>query len=48
MKISTSILTWFDIAKRDLPFRKNKTPYNVWVSEIMLQANESRNGHSLL
>tara|TARA_Y100001970_G_C14217463_1_gene850547 strand:- start:1520 stop:2572 length:1053 start_codon:yes stop_codon:yes gene_type:complete len=37
MKVSTSILTWFDIVKRDLPFRKNKNPYNVWVSEIMLQ-----------
>ena len=37
MNVSTSILTWFDIAKRDLSFRKNKNPYNVWVSEIMLQ-----------
>ena len=37
MKISRSILTWFDISKRDLPFRKNKDPYNIWVSEIMLQ-----------
>ena len=37
MKISTSILNWFDIVKRDLPFRKNKNPYNIWVSEIMLQ-----------
>ena len=37
MNISTSILTWFDIAKRDLPFRNNKNPYNIWVSEIMLQ-----------
>ncbi len=37
MKVSTSILSWFDIDKRDLPFRKNKNPYKVWVSEIMLQ-----------
>ena len=37
MKVSISILNWFDIAKRDLPFRKNKNPYNTWVSEIMLQ-----------
>ena len=37
MKVSTSILNWFDKTKRDLPFRKNKNPYNVWVSEIMLQ-----------
>ena len=37
MKVSISILNWFDKTKRDLPFRKNKNPYNVWVSEIMLQ-----------
>ena len=37
MRVSTSILNWFDKTKRDLPFRKNKNPYNVWVSEIMLQ-----------
>jgi len=37
MKVSISILAWFDISKRDLPFRKNKNPYNIWVSEIMLQ-----------
>ena len=37
MRVSTSILNWFDKTKRDLPFRKNKNPYNVWISEIMLQ-----------
>ena len=28
---------WYGRAKRDLPWRKNATPYRVWVSEIMLQ-----------
>ncbi|TGK00629.1 A/G-specific adenine glycosylase [Leptospira semungkisensis] len=28
---------WFVREKRDLPFRKNRTPYSTWVSEIMLQ-----------
>ncbi|PJZ73327.1 A/G-specific adenine glycosylase [Leptospira perolatii] len=28
---------WFYKEKRDLPFRKNRTPYSTWVSEIMLQ-----------
>ena len=28
---------WFDGAKRDLPWRRSRDPYRVWVSEIMLQ-----------
>ncbi len=37
MEISSSLLSWFDLHKRDLPFRKNRNPYRIWVSEIMLQ-----------
>ena len=28
---------WFDGAKRDLPWRRSRDPYRIWVSEIMLQ-----------
>lgn len=28
---------WFLREKRDLPFRRNRTPYSTWVSEVMLQ-----------
>jgi len=28
---------WFEDEKRDLPWRKNHSPYRVWVSEVMLQ-----------
>ena len=28
---------WFDRNARDLPWRENRDPYRVWVSEIMLQ-----------
>ncbi|HIY04423.1 MAG TPA: A/G-specific adenine glycosylase [Candidatus Anaerotignum merdipullorum] len=28
---------WYRIYKRDLPWRKTKNPYHIWVSEIMLQ-----------
>ena len=35
--IVTPLLTWFEENARDLPWRKNVTPYQVWVSEIMLQ-----------
>ncbi len=31
------LLPWYNENKRDLPWRKNPTPYRVWVSEIMLQ-----------
>ena len=28
---------WYEVNKRQLPWRENKEPYRVWVSEIMLQ-----------
>lgn len=31
------LLPWYDKKKRDLPWRKDKDPYHIWVSEIMLQ-----------
>lgn len=31
------LLAWYDSQKRDLPWRINRDPYRVWVSEIMLQ-----------
>jgi len=31
------LLGWFAGAKRDLDWRKNRDPYRVWISEIMLQ-----------
>ena len=32
-----SILSWYDENRRDLPWRQDKKPYHVWLSEIMLQ-----------
>lgn len=32
-----ALLTWYDENKRDLPWRRTKDPYAIWVSEIMLQ-----------
>ncbi len=31
------LLEWFEQNKRQLPWRQDKDPYHVWVSEIMLQ-----------
>lgn len=31
------LLAWYETAKRDLPWRRTRDPYRIWVSEIMLQ-----------
>ncbi|MBU9719867.1 MULTISPECIES: A/G-specific adenine glycosylase [Bacillaceae] len=31
------LLKWYDENKRDLPWRRERDPYKIWVSEIMLQ-----------
>ena len=31
------LLKWYEENKRDLPWRQDRDPYHVWVSEIMLQ-----------
>lgn len=35
-----TLLTWYDQNKRDLPWRRTKNPYAIWVSEIMLQQTQ--------
>ena len=36
-KLPGALLPWFQQNKRELPWRKDKDPYHIWVSEIMLQ-----------
>ena len=31
------LLPWYEKNRRDLPWRRDKEPYHIWVSEIMLQ-----------
>ena len=31
------LLSWYDRNRRDLPWRQDRDPYRVWLSEIMLQ-----------
>jgi A/G-specific adenine glycosylase len=38
--ISQRLLKWYDQVKRDLPWRENKDPYRIWLSEIMLQQTQ--------
>ena len=40
-EFSESLLDWFDQhGRKDLPWQIDKTPYRVWVSEIMLQQTQ--------
>ena len=36
-KLPAALLPWYEANKRDLPWRRDREPYHVWLSEIMLQ-----------
>ena len=36
-QIPPALLPWYEENRRDLPWRKDREPYHVWLSEIMLQ-----------
>jgi A/G-specific adenine glycosylase len=36
-RITEGLVRWFDAVARDLPWRRRRDPYAVWLSEIMLQ-----------
>jgi A/G-specific adenine glycosylase len=41
MKFSQHILSWYDLhGRKNLPWQQKRTPYRVWVSEIMLQQTQ--------
>ena len=35
--IRKRLLHWYDANRRDLPWRRDRHPYRVWLSEVMLQ-----------
>lgn len=35
--IRRRLLAWFDKHQRDLPWRRDRDPYRIWISEVMLQ-----------
>ncbi|WP_346773321.1 A/G-specific adenine glycosylase [Streptococcus tangpeifui] len=35
-----TLLDWYDREKRDLPWRRTKNPYYIWISETMLQQTQ--------
>ncbi|MFM9195634.1 MAG: A/G-specific adenine glycosylase [Planctomycetia bacterium] len=38
--VAGPLLAWYARARRDLPWRRSRDPYRVWVSEIMLQQTQ--------
>ena len=35
--VRDALLSWYDVHRRDLPWRRARDPYAIWVSEVMLQ-----------
>jgi len=44
MNFSSTLLRWYKKHKRDLPWRKTKDPYIIWLSEIILQQTRVNQG----
>ncbi len=36
-RLHESLLTWYARERRDLPWRRTRDPYSIWLSEVMLQ-----------
>jgi A/G-specific adenine glycosylase len=43
-RFASLLLDWYEENKRDLPWRKTKDPYKIWLSEIMLQQTRVSQG----
>ena len=39
-RVADALLAWFAASARDLPWRRTRDPYAIWVSEIMLQQTQ--------
>jgi A/G-specific adenine glycosylase len=36
-QLRSALVAWYDLHARDLPWRRTRDPYAIWVSEVMLQ-----------
>lgn len=45
LRISRLLTDWYEINKRDLPWRKTTDPYIIWISEIILQQTRVAQGY---
>lgn len=37
MSMAIELLVWYEKNRRDLPWRRSRDPYSIWISEVMLQ-----------
>lgn len=44
MHITKTLTNWYSIHKRDLPWRNTNNPYYIWLSEIILQQTQIKQG----
>ncbi|HFS67329.1 MAG TPA: A/G-specific adenine glycosylase, partial [Flavobacteriia bacterium] len=43
-KFSKTLLKWYTRNRRDFLWRETKEPYNIWLSEIILQQTKTEQG----
>ncbi|TYA52959.1 A/G-specific adenine glycosylase [Formosa maritima] len=46
MSVAKTLTSWYSINKRHLPWRETKDPYKIWLSEIILQQTQIKQGLS--
>lgn len=44
LEISKALIGWYNVHKRDLPWRNTTDPYIIWISEIILQQTRVNQG----
>lgn len=44
LNIGLKLLSWYEFSSRDLPWRKTKNPYHIWICEIILQQTQVKQG----
>ena len=43
-QFSDMLISWYEVNKRDLPWRETRDPYKIWLSEIILQQTRVNQG----
>lgn len=43
-RVSETLIAWYELNKRDLPWRHTDNPYLIWISEIILQQTRVNQG----
>lgn len=44
LHIGKKLIKWYDTNARQLPWRENRHPYNIWICEILLQQTQVKQG----